>query len=353
MTVTSNGAHDTGAYGPPEAAYGDADLFTRLGLTSSQRLVYEQLCKLGTAEPKTLVQETGLNAAVVIRALGGLQSHGLAVPSCGTTLAWTATAPDTMAESLLIDQEERLRDLRAQVDELMAAYHHSGVRRGRAADVVEVVWGRQAIEERWQRLQAGARKRLLVLDKPPHVQRHDAATELMMLARGVEARVIYEQESLLQPDALDQVREMALAGEQARVSVTVPYKLAVADERWAMLPVAPGTELESALLVRPSTLLDALVATFELQWSQAVPLTEATLFGRASPGEQATADDGPLVTLLAAGLTDDAIARQLGISARTVQRRVSELMRQLGARNRFQAGVQIAHRTAQRQRLRS
>ncbi|MFD0634820.1 LuxR C-terminal-related transcriptional regulator [Catenulispora yoronensis] len=39
-------------------------------------------------------------------------------------------------------------------------------------------------------------------------------------------------------------------------------------------------------------------------------------------------------------MTDEAIARQLHISARTVQRRVSVLMEELGARNRFQAGVQ-------------
>jgi DNA-binding NarL/FixJ family response regulator len=43
--------------------------------------------------------------------------------------------------------------------------------------------------------------------------------------------------------------------------------------------------------------------------------------------------------LLAAGLKDEAIARQLGISLRTVHRRTSELSLALGARARFQAGV--------------
>jgi DNA-binding NarL/FixJ family response regulator len=42
--------------------------------------------------------------------------------------------------------------------------------------------------------------------------------------------------------------------------------------------------------------------------------------------------------MLAAGLKDDAVARQLGVSKRTLDRRVQELMRNLGAWTRFQAG---------------
>jgi DNA-binding NarL/FixJ family response regulator len=52
------------------------------------------------------------------------------------------------------------------------------------------------------------------------------------------------------------------------------------------------------------------------------------------------------MTLLAAGFKDDAIARQLALSSRTVGRRVAELMESLGARTRFQAGIH-----AQRRRL--
>ena len=47
-----------------------------------------------------------------------------------------------------------------------------------------------------------------------------------------------------------------------------------------------------------------------------------------------------VLNLLAAGLTDDAMARHLGVSVRTVQRRVREICARLGARTRFQAGLQ-------------
>lgn len=54
--------------------------------------------------------------------------------------------------------------------------------------------------------------------------------------------------------------------------------------------------------------------------------------------------DVHILSLLSAGRTDAAIARQSGISQRTVERRVRALMNQLGAATRFQAGVQAARR---------
>jgi DNA-binding NarL/FixJ family response regulator len=54
--------------------------------------------------------------------------------------------------------------------------------------------------------------------------------------------------------------------------------------------------------------------------------------------------DQQLLALLAAGLTDQAIARKLGVALRTVERRVRRMMDGLGARTRFQAGLQAAAR---------
>jgi len=113
-------------------------------------------------------------------------------------------------------------------------------------------------------------------------------------------------------------------------------KLAVFDRTAALLPLSVDQLVDSALVVYPCALLDALVEMFLLLWDQAVPVVPV----RMDPL------DARLMTLLAAGFKDDAIARQLTLSSRTVGRRVAELMESLGARTRFQAGIH-----AQRRRL--
>ena len=60
------------------------------------------------------------------------------------------------------------------------------------------------------------------------------------------------------------------------------------------------------------------------------------------PADDASVDHRTLIVLLAQGLTDEAIGRRLGISSRTVRRRVAEIVHSLGAKSRFQAGVRAA-----------
>lgn len=55
-------------------------------------------------------------------------------------------------------------------------------------------------------------------------------------------------------------------------------------------------------------------------------------------------DRRAILQCLNAGMKDDAIARQLGISERTVRRRVADLAARLGAASRFQIGAQAARR---------
>ncbi|RAG86496.1 hypothetical protein DN069_06230 [Streptacidiphilus pinicola] len=257
----------------------------------------------------------------------------------------------------------------------MRGYRH-GQRASRPEELIEVVSGREAIAACWRSLQSGARDSLRILDKAPHIQVATPKDEAAMLRRGVRVEVIYEHEAVHDPQALAAIRECMAIGEQARMLPTLPFKLALVDDRWALLPVSTGSALDSALVVRRCSLLDALSRLFTLCWSQAMRIPRSLPDGAepprgagtdaltgppgglpsgpaAHPGARATVGAAPdltdplhrrreLLTLLAAGLTDDSIARKLGVSTRTVQRLVREFMDSCGARTRFQAGVQAA-----------
>jgi DNA-binding NarL/FixJ family response regulator len=90
--------------------------------------------------------------------------------------------------------------------------------------------------------------------------------------------------------------------------------------------------------VRQPALVGALTLLFETYWDQAVALPD---LDTRRPRVDIR---GSLLRQLAAGAKDEQIARTLGLSLRTVRRRVAELLIELGVDTRFQAGVEAVRR---------
>ena len=65
---------------------------------------------------------------------------------------------------------------------------------------------------------------------------------------------------------------------------------------------------------------------------------------RGRRGRSGASDRRLLLDQLARGAKDEQIARTLGLSLRTVRRRVAELLDDLEASSRFQAGVEAVRR---------
>lgn len=304
-------------------------MFEALGLSAEAEAVYLELLERPNTPPATLVR-TNRPAAAVTSAVSELRELGLLLPDPRCT----AVAPDVAFELLARRQEERLRQARAAVEPLLTRYRHSSV----GSDPVEVVSGTERVRLRYEQLIGCARREILGFDKPPYVRPvRDLAMELAGLGRRVRVRAIYARPALTVPGRLSDMDTLMAAGEQARIMPNLPFKLLVVDRRWALAPVTEGTEHDRAIVVRPCSLFDALLSTFDSYWSRAIP------FGSTGTGTTALSDsDRQLLSLLATGLTDERIAAHLGIGLRTVQRRVRTLMDHLGAGNRFQAGLQAA-----------
>lgn len=308
--------------------------FGGLGLAADQELLYLHLLGSQGLTAAGLAAAVGMGTERASAALGALADLGLVERPAPDGTVWRTTAPDVALEELLLRRELELRRTRGRITELLRTYRRTST--GADGDLVEVITGREAIADLWRSLQLGARGELRVLDKPPYIRRSDPELELASLARGVRMRVVYESQVLRDHARLAEIHRYTEAGEQARVLPELPLKLALVDDCWALLPVSSGTAEQSVLLVRPSSLLDALTGLFELYWSRAMrmPPPDST--------EPPRDRHHQLLTLLAAGLTDESIARQMGVSTRTVQRWVRELMDRFGARTRFQAGIQAA-----------
>ena len=85
-------------------------------------------------------------------------------------------------------------------------------------------------------------------------------------------------------------------------------------------------------------LLRTLRAFFDWLWETAVPAADYHRLGERARDDLTQ----QILVMLNAGHKDDAAARQLGLSVRTYRRHVAEIMRDLGAASRFQAGARAA-----------
>lgn len=213
-------------------------------------------------------------------------------------------------------------------------------------DLIEVVTGVDAIRHRFLQVQQAARTQVRTFITAPFVAvpPGENTAEPVAIRRGVHFRAVLDRAVLAEPGIITDAIESLRNGVQLRVADRLPMKLVLADADLGLVPLAvtPAGE-PGAVLLHRSGLLDALDALFETVWHTAHPLELPGAGAEpASPVEREA--DGPtdldkqILALLLAGLTDPTAATQLGLSPRTLHRRLRRLMDLAGVRTRMQLG---------------
>lgn len=308
-----------------------------LGIGRAASEVYLALLELAPAPLEAIGSAAGLDRAEAATAYAALVDAGLASAAEEDEDVVAPVPPTAGLEVLARHRAAEVEESRIAVGGAFDSF-----RRQRLAayndHLVEVVTG-DAVGPRIRQAWASARDQIRQFESPPYFPLPGATDDaLATLARGVTQRVVYSRASLEHPGYLQDVIEPCVrAGEQARVLASVPVKLVIIDDAYALVsPSIKEADVHNTMLVvQPCGLLSALVALFEQSWQSALPF-----HGRATrPGGLPPADRR-LLWLLAGGASDDVIARELGVSRRTLFRRLSVLMARLGAANRFQMALQ-------------
>lgn len=308
-----------------------------LGLDDAAAQVYRALLEMSPAPLSAIGTAAGLDDAELATAYAALVDAGLASAAEGSGDVVAPVPPTAGLEVLVRHRAAEVEESRIAVGGAFESF-----RRQRLASyndhLVEVVTG-EAVGLRMRQAWASARDQIRQFDSPPYFPLPGARDDaLATLARGVTQRVVYSRESLEHPGHLKDVIEPCVkAGEQARVLPSVPVKLVIIDEAYALvsLSIREADVHNTMLVVQPCGLLSALVALFEQSWQTALPF-----HGRTTRPGGLSPTDRRLLWLLAGGANDEVIARELGISRRTLFRRLQVLMAQLGAANRFQMALQ-------------
>lgn len=181
--------------------------------------------------------------------------------------------------------------------------------------------------------------RTFVTNRPSRPALEEArVSDRALLDRGVTVRSI----------GLDSVRSdrrfmahlawFRESGAQIRTTPTLPLRLLIFDDDVALLAQDPADPSVGAVVLHGKGLIAAVSALFDLHWERGVdPFGEAA--ARPSP---LTPSERGLIKMLAQGHKDEACARNLDVSVRTVRRMVADLTERVGAGSRFELAILAA-----------
>jgi DNA-binding CsgD family transcriptional regulator len=303
------------------------------------------LAVLQHQEPtRSLINAQGMKATMIDNTRLVLDSRGLVRLHAGGRIE--VIPPDISLPALALDYERRARETRSAAHELAQVYFQARsasrtpdvgtVRVLNSMDEIAAVTAEAvaAGTERIRSFRSLSPRTRAVFDSPTHAHEEPS--------RGVAGNVLdymstYDTDVLEIEGALEILEARERGGERFRFTSGVPFSAVIVDEAVAIVDVSAFDPSGfGSAVIRARSMVLALIALSDHLWDLGSPL--------ATGGVNAERRDQLILSLLAAGAPDATIARQAGVSQRTVERRVRALMDQLGAGTRFQAGVQAARR---------
>lgn len=323
---------------------------TLAGFSEEEQAIYLTVLDAGHADPDEIAAHLDMSPAAVRTHVSELQRRGFVVPHAGDPTRLAAVDPRsflTAAADALVDEA---RVIRGTISKLVERFDRARAQGDAGAATSSRVTEDPAVVAAWYaQLQHAAVREVRVFDRPPYISVPMPDLETTSLTKGVAHRAIYTLESFSHAGAWEALEAAQAAGEISRVVSSLPLKMVIADDDAAVVCLSVDPGAGTALFTSSGPLIAALGELFETYWDRGVALHgRATQEGLESlPAERATGLDASsqaILSLIGAGATDERIAERLGISVRSVRRRTSALMADVGAGNRFQFGAIAARR---------
>jgi DNA-binding CsgD family transcriptional regulator len=310
---------------------------TTLGVGPDAERLYRRVLRGSPADLDTHGDALGWGRANAYAAYQELLSAGLVAQTAAGLV--TAESPNVAIGRLIAQESARLDSRRRELDDVASVIaNFTDEHRGRAApgDVValEVVPAPlvSSVVDDVIRTTSGLIRTWATSAASVPGQEDALIRQLQeQLARGREMQTIYPVTITRTPGArgLLLLRSWADVGQQQRLMEEVPHEFTVFGDELVLAGAEWGAHTDDLVVIRSPLLVRMFTAMFDQAWRSALPMPESAA--------QLDTDER-LLTLLASGLKDEAIARYLGVSLRTVRRRVAVLMELLGAQTRFQLG---------------
>ncbi|MGF1429153.1 helix-turn-helix domain-containing protein [Kitasatospora sp. LaBMicrA B282] len=276
-----------------------------------------------------------------------LAELGLLVIGQGKPAVVTATDPEWLASRLSSAWQKQALSLLSQavsipaaMQELSRAYR-SLDQQLHAGGPVEYVHGVVEINQRVRALVEAAQVEILTA-QPGGSRRQTAVDEvavqsdLTLLRRGVARRVLYHPSARYSAPARHYVERITEGGGAIRTLEEPFTRLFVIDRRIAVIPVRDDTE--KAAFISDEAIVAYMVDSFERLWERSSPFLGAT----EVPPEVISRMRTNILRMMIQGVGHRVIARNLGISERTLARHIADFREEYGSETLFQLGWRMA-----------
>jgi DNA-binding CsgD family transcriptional regulator/DNA-binding Lrp family transcriptional regulator len=323
------------------------------GLDETATTVYRLLLRNGAATHEDIADRLGLSSPDVAEALGTLKRYSM-VWNCDSENLLRPASPEHQLTTLAADQEaealrqyHQMKSALSYVEELAIEYRT--FRGEQQHGAVEVVTCAEHTRLRIAELTRGNTEEILCFT-PGYQMPGFVQTAGDWRGPGGDfdrtVRSLFPDSVTKHPDRRKLMLELLGWGVWLRTVMTVPARMMVVGTRAAVLQADVGTDRGGSVLVHNRSVVLVFRDYFERVWQHASVPEEVDAFGQLREedrDELSPAEDAAL-TMLAKGMTDDAIARKLDVSVRTVRRMMAQLTQRLGARSRFELAVIAAKR---------
>jgi DNA-binding CsgD family transcriptional regulator/sugar-specific transcriptional regulator TrmB len=315
-----------------------------LGLDAEAEEIYRLMLRQPTWGVQQICQAVNRPEEDVRAALDRLAGLSLLRPSAERSGLLSAVSPRLGLATVIAQRQAELVRQQRELDASQLAFESlikdvAADRTDWSMPGIERLNGSQAIAERIQELAAEATMEALSFmpggPQTPEALSAAKPLDLAVMKRGVQLRTLYVDAIRYDPGTLGYARWLVENGGPCRTVPALPVRMMIVDQKHALVSVNPLDGRRGALLLSEPGVVTALMALFEQYWATGADIDAPRPVGGYEPSPQERA----ALTLLARGLKDESIARQMGVSVRTARRVISEILSRLGADSRFQAGV--------------
>ncbi|MFE0458107.1 hypothetical protein ACFW1A_02445 [Kitasatospora sp. NPDC058965] len=162
------------------------------------------------------------------------------------------------------------------------------------------------------------------------------AMDRSLLQRGVARRIVYHPSARYSAPTRQYVEQITEAGGEVRTLEEPFTRLFIIDRRVAVIPVKGDTE--TAAFISDEAMIAYLLDSFERLWERSSPFLGAT----EVPPEVISRMRTNILRMMSQGIGHRVIARNLGISERTLARHIADFREEYNSETLFQLGWRMA-----------